>query len=40
MLHIQQNKISPFLDGLTGVMAVLLHDFIMTPFDSTSPSSS
>ncbi len=37
LLSVDNETVSPVLHGLTGVTAVLLHDSIMTPFDSTYP---
>lgn len=32
--HDQKNEIYPYAYALTGVFATLIHDFIITPFDS------
>jgi solute carrier family 25 iron transporter 28/37 len=37
ILNVNNEEINPFLHGLTGATAVLLHDSIMTPFDGSYP---
>jgi len=35
-LHDEKNEVHPHAYALTGILATLMHDFIITPFDSNS----